>query len=146
MSLCKLFFPKHEKEPESHPGSINDQITDSITQSSPITSKPNIFHGIKDTDYIEPEFYPHYPEGETPSREDCAGYKYMSMNQLCNIAEKHGFVRSKVCNAFGGDKGKYAVPPERKARHFKKDKNRIEKFVLIDAVEQYFMEIGLDWK
>jgi hypothetical protein len=146
MKLNENHFPKQEEKSASHPKIVNSQITDAVTRDSVTNNKPNASLKQDDTDYIELDFYPHYPEGKTPSREDCAGYKYMAMNQLCNIAEKNGFGRSKACKAFGGDKGKkYPVTSERKVRHKLLQKGKPEKFVLIDAVEQYFAEIGIDW-
>ena len=89
--------------------------------------------------------YPGYPSADFPTKADCEGYTYMSMVQLCNISEKFGKGRSDACNAFGGDKGKIPVEPERQAREWKQGGYRRKKFVLISAVEKYFQEVGIDW-
>jgi hypothetical protein len=100
----------------------------------------------KVTGYLELEFYPYYPAEELPARSDCAGYIYISMKQLCNIAEAQGRGRSSACNAFGGDNGDIPVQPDRQAWIWKQPGHRIKKFVLISAVEKYFQEVSIEWK
>jgi predicted transglutaminase-like cysteine proteinase len=102
----------------------------------------------KVTGYKELDEYPNYPSSLTPSKADCENYTYMSMVQLCNISESLGKSRSFACNAFGGDKGKYKVSQERKARKWYGEvKVGIPvKFVLVSAVEDFFKEEGLNWK
>lgn len=93
-----------------------------------------------DGDYVYLKTLPETPSQKVPPSADCKGYEYMTMVQLCNIAEEHGFGRSKACNAFGGDDGKYHVLSVRKARVFD---NR--KYVLVSAVIDYFNEFGIVW-
>ena len=90
--------------------------------------------------------YPEYPSADKPTKADCEGYTYISMKQLCNISEKYGQGRPIACNAFGGDKGKIPVQPERQTWEWKQGGHKIKKFVLISAVEKYFREAGIDWK
>ena len=92
-------------------------------------------------DYIELKSPPATPPNKIPTRQECEGYDYMFMTQLCNIAEfKFNIGRSKACNAFGGDKGKHKVISVRKARIYDG-----RKYVLVSAVIDYFAELGLDW-
>ena len=90
--------------------------------------------------------YPETPAAAYPTRADCKGYTFISMVQLCNISEKFGQGRSIACNAFGGDRGKIAVRPERQAWEWKRGGQRVRKFVLVSAAEVYFYEAGIDWK
>ena len=90
--------------------------------------------------------YPEYPSADKPTKADCEGYTYISMKQLCNISEKYGQGRPIACNAFGGDKGKIPVQPERQTWEWKQGGHKIKKFVLISAAEKYFREAGIDWK
>jgi hypothetical protein len=100
----------------------------------------------KVTGYLELQEYPDYPAAEFPTKADCDEYVYMSMKQLCNIADKHGQKRSPACNAFGGDNGDIPVQPDRQAWKWKQSGHRIKKFVLISAVEKYFHEVEIEWK
>jgi hypothetical protein len=95
--------------------------------------------------YKELEFYPHFPDEDLPTKADCAGYIYMSMVQLCNLAEEKGQGRSSACNAFGGDNGDIPVIASRQAYWWYGEGHRKKKFVLITAVEQYFREVGIEW-
>jgi hypothetical protein len=97
------------------------------------------------TGYQELEFYPHFPDKDLPTKVDCAGYIYMSMVQLCNLAEANGQGRSSACNAFGGDNGDIPVSRERQSCKWYGQGHQKKKFVLINAVEQYFQEVGIDW-
>ena len=93
--------------------------------------------------------YPEFPIGKTPSKADCFGYYFMSMNQLCNIAESFripGKGRSFACNAFGGDKGHIPVQIGRQTWEWKKDWKKYRKFVRILAVVRFFEEEKLPWK
>ena len=90
--------------------------------------------------------YPEYPAVDEPTKADCEGYTYISMKQLCNLSEKFNQSRSIACNAFGGDRGKIPVIPERQTWEWKQGGYMIKKFVLISAAEQYFREAGIDWK
>ncbi len=90
--------------------------------------------------YIYMDKFPSIPGQGTPTREECFGYEFMTMVQFCNIAEEHGIGRSRACNAFGGDRGKYQVISDRLARVFNG-----RKFVLVRAVDEYFKELGIDW-
>lgn len=92
------------------------------------------------TGYIELSEFPGVPIQKTPSKADCEGYEYITMVQLCNIAQENQQSRSSACNAFGGDKGVIPVTPERQARVYGS-----RKFVLIDAVKGYFSEVGINW-
>ena len=103
----------------------------------------------KVTGYKELDEYPDYPAAEIPTKADCEGYKYMSMKQLCDIADGFKVFRkgkSFACAAFGGDKGEIPVQAVRQARVWLKGGNRVKKFVLVRAVEKFFEEEGLDWK
>ena len=100
----------------------------------------------KVTGYIELIEYPDYPSSEYPTKADCEGYTYISMKQLCNISEQYGQSRSIACNAFGGDKGKIPVQPDRQTWEWKQGGHKRKKFVLISAAEEYFREAGIDWK
>jgi len=95
-------------------------------------------------DYVFLEHIPDVPSPKTPNQKDCGGYEYMTMVQLCNIAESHGMTRSRACNAFGGDKGKYQVEPIRKARVILIG-NRLRKYVLVSAVSDFFFQENIDW-
>jgi len=86
--------------------------------------------------YLELPEYPDFPSQKFPTKADCEGYEYITMVQLCNIAEKHGRGRPSACNAFGGDKGNRPVAPERQARIARG--HRPWKFVLVNAAEKYF--------
>ena len=103
----------------------------------------------KDEDYNVLYEYPEYPSGKAPSKSECKKYRFMSMAQLCNIADSFKIPRkggSFACNAFGGDKGKYKVISERKAwKWYGGGKNTV-KFVLVSAVEKFFEDEGMDWK
>lgn len=90
--------------------------------------------------YVELSDMPRIPSKETPSKKECQGFEYISMVQLCNIAEEYGIGRSKACNAFGGDRGRRLVIPERMARVYGGIK-----FVLVNAAIDYFSEIGIKW-
>jgi addiction module HigA family antidote len=103
----------------------------------------------KETYCIELDEYPDYPAARTPTKSDCVGYKYMSMAQLCNIAESFGIQRkgrSFACNAFGGDRGALLKPSDRQCYEWRKGGYRIKRFVLISAVEKFFKVEGLPWK
>jgi hypothetical protein len=100
----------------------------------------------KVTGYRELPEYPDYPAAEIPTKADCTGYIYISMKQLCNIAEAQGRGRSPACDAFGGDNGDIPVQHDRQAWIWKQRGHRIKKFVLISAVEKYFQEVSIDWK
>ena len=69
------------------------------------------------------------------------------MKQLCDIAIalSHGHGVSAACNEFGGDKGDVPVHPNRQAWRWNGPGHRINKFVLVSAVDNYFVEIGLKW-
>lgn len=97
------------------------------------------------TGYQELSEYPEYPANKVPSQADCEGYTYISMVQLCNISEKYGQTRSKACNAFGGDKGKLPVAPERQAWVWGQGGYQVKKFVLVSAAKDYFREVGIHW-
>lgn len=95
------------------------------------------------TGYIELSEYPNFPPQDLPTKADCAGYTYISMKQLCALAEQHGHSLHAACEAFGGDKGRIPVQPDRQARYI--GGHRIKKFVLISAVEEYFESLGIKW-
>jgi len=98
------------------------------------------------TGYQELPEYPEYPANKYPSQADCEGCTYISMAQLCEISQKNGQGRSKACNAFGGDKGKFPVAPERQAWVWSKGGYRVKKFVLVSAAKDYFREVGINWR
>lgn len=100
----------------------------------------------KVTGYLELEQYPDFPAEDVPSKDDCLGYQFISMVQLCNIAEALGISRSQACNAFGGDNGDIPVQPDRQAWVWSGGGHRRKKFVLIRAMQVYFLEIGLPWR
>lgn len=101
--------------------------------------KQNIESEKKDND-IYLSSLPSIPSEYYPTRNQCFGYEFMTMVQFCNIAESHGVGRSRACNAFGGDRGKYQVISDRMARVFNG-----RKFVLVRVVDKYFKELGVDW-
>ncbi|MEM5775013.1 MAG: hypothetical protein AAGU05_08440 [Anaerolineaceae bacterium] len=109
------------------------------------TNMAGLTRGVEnDGDYVFLACIPDVPVSETPSRKDCDGYAYMTMVQLCNIAVSHGMTRSRACNDFGGDKGKYQVEPTRKARAIMVG-NKLRKFVLVSAAVDYFRQENIDW-
>jgi hypothetical protein len=98
----------------------------------------------KGLNYIFLETEPPTPTQKSPGRVDCASYEYITMVQLCNIAEDHDLTRSTACNAFGGDRGKYQVEPARMARAVWIG-NKLRKYVLVSAVAEYFAERRISW-
>lgn len=100
----------------------------------------------KVTGYFTLVEYPDSPEADFPTTMDCEGYIFISMVQLCNLAEKYGLTRSCACDAFGGDNGDIPVPIVRKAWICREPGHRRKKFVLISAVEKYFREVGVEWE
>jgi hypothetical protein len=109
-----------------------------VSPNQPVLVKKR--EAILEGDYIKLSAAPALPLNETPSRVECEGYEYMTMKQLCNIAEQHGMGRSRAGNAFGGDKGKYKVISDRKARVYMG-----RKYVLVRAVIDYFKDEGINW-
>lgn len=97
------------------------------------------------TGYLYLTEYPEASPQDYPTKADCKGYKFMSMVQLCNIADAHGQSCSSVCNAFGGDKGDIPVQPDRQAWKWNGSGHKRVKFVQVSAVEDYFKIIGIDW-
>ena len=88
---------------------------------------------------------PPTPQEKYPSKEECLKYEYIKMAQLCEISQRKGFGRSRACNAFGGDKGKYKVVSERQVRAVA-HKTQPRKFVLTAAAVKYLLELGItDW-
>lgn len=65
------------------------------------------------TKYIHLPAVPPTPSQSVPRRNDCTGYEFISMVQLCNIAEAHGLTR-RARAAYVG--------------------NRLRKYVLVSAV------------
>lgn len=100
----------------------------------------------KVTGYKELIEYPDYPSPEYPTKADCEGYTFISMVQLCNIAEKFNQKRKIACDAFGGDNGDIPVQSDRQAWKWNQPGHKRKKFVLISAAEKYFREVGIDWK
>ncbi len=90
--------------------------------------------------YILLKQKPEIPANESPTKKESEEFEYITMVQMCNITERKGLGRSKACNAFGGDKGKFDVLSVRKARIFGD-----RKYVLVSAVIDYFNELGLSW-
>lgn len=100
---------------------------------------------IKDPNYIFLDVDPDVPEEKFPSKQECCKFEYIKMAQLCEIAEKKGLGRSKACNAFGGDRGKYLVVSERMARAVK-HKSLPRKYVLSSVAIEYLAENGVfEW-
>lgn len=103
----------------------------------------------KVTGYRELEEYPDYPAAKIPTKADCKGYTYMSMKQLCDVADSFDIFRkgkSFACAAFGGDKGAIPVQADRQSWVWLKGGKRVKKFILIRAAIRFFEEEGLDWK
>lgn len=94
--------------------------------------------------YLFVERIPEVPNQTTPTKEQCRGFKYMTMVQLCNIAEFHGLTRSQACNAFGGDRGKFEVPRNLMASSIMIG-NQLRKYVFVESVIEYFTEMNVDW-
>ncbi|MBI9045407.1 MAG: hypothetical protein JEZ06_13030 [Anaerolineaceae bacterium] len=90
--------------------------------------------------YVKLNEFPNIPSQKYPTKHECVGYEYMSMVQLCNIAQANNRSRSSACIAFGGDNGNRPVIHERQARVFNS-----RKFVLVNAVNNYFSEVGIIW-
>lgn len=137
---------------------IEEQQSKNLPEKTSISPKPIEYEkemlmpartDHKGENYNVLVIYPDYPSAKTPTKSDCEGYKYMSMAQLCNIADSFKIPRrggSFACNAFGGDKGKCDVQSDRKAwKWYGGGKNTV-KFVLVRAVERFFEEEGMDWK
>ncbi len=96
-------------------------------------------------DYIWLYEDPQTPKEIYPSKIECLKSDYIKLSQLCKIAEEKGIGGSRACNAFGGDKGKYKVVTERKARAVCHG-SQPRKFVLTAAAIDYLSEMGLhDW-
>lgn len=87
---------------------------------------------------------PPTPPQKAPHRSECAGHEFITMVQLCNIAEKLGLTRRTACYAFGGDRGVILVEPARMARAAFVGK-QLRKYVLVSAVEDFFQEKGIAW-
>ena len=94
--------------------------------------------------YIKLPYMAIHPNMELPTLELCKFYQYITMVQLCNLAQSFGRSRSSACNAFGGDNGLIFTLPERQARVRGIGKNK--KLVLVSAAEEYFKEIGFIWE
>lgn len=95
------------------------------------------------TGYLELHSRPQIPPYNIPSKKDCQGYSYISMIQLCNIVEFYNRPRRSAVRAFGGDNGEIPVIPSRQTRVSYGHKPW--KFVLLEEVEKYFDEVGIDW-
>jgi hypothetical protein len=114
------------------------------TKTSKVMASKTPLSKQHDLNYVFLDQEPPIPSERMPTKKQSFGHEYISMVQLCNIAEQYGLTRSKVCNAFGGDKGKYNVKPTRMARAAWIG-NQLRKYVLTSAVEEYFLEMGIDW-
>jgi hypothetical protein len=119
---------------------IIDCISNSNKEETTVSENSGLVTG-----YLELTEYPDFPPQETPAKEDCEGYQFISMKQMCNITQAHGRHRSPACDDFGGDNGDIPVQPDRQTWKWKKPGHRIKKFVLVRAVENYFRAIGIDW-
>lgn len=99
----------------------------------------------KEGNYIYLDMPPDTPfTSNNPSRADFESYEYMTMVQLCDIAENCGRTRGWAHDAFGGDRGKYSVEPARMARVAYVGK-QLRKYVLVSAVSDFFNEHGIPW-
>lgn len=94
--------------------------------------------------YNEIPFAPPVPKEDWPTKEQCRGFQFISMVQLCNIAEAKTSKRHTVYLAFGGDNGEKAVIPERQTWEAPHE-NKRWKYVLVSAVNAYFTEVGIEW-
>jgi len=99
-----------------------------------------------ETYYHELEDYPDYPATDKPSKSECKGYTFMSMVQVCNLAETFGKSRGFAHRAFGGDRGAIKVQSDREPWFWEKGGKKVKKFVLVRAVERFFEEEGFDWR
>lgn len=120
-----------------------EQISMKQQPLSPKADLPPVRVGDqKGLNYVFLDFVPSIPSQKSPRQVDCTGYEFISMVQLCNIAEDHGLTRPNACNAFGGDRGKIKVEPARMARAVIVG-NKLRKFVLVSAAAEYFAEHGI---
>ena len=131
--------------PEYHSAILRSYTEDIKALTLPQSQIKNSSIRLKNVDglvtgYIELSEFPEIPPQKTPTKADCENYQFMSMVQLCNIAQENHRTRSSACRAFGGDNGDIPVRPERQARVF-----GYRKFVLVSAVKEYFSDIGIDW-
>lgn len=95
--------------------------------------------------YIWLAIDPPTPNDKYPSKTECLKFEFLRMAQLCEITEQKGYGRSRACNAFGGDKGQYAVITERTARAVM-HQTQPRKYVLTSAAIVYLKELGIeDW-
>jgi hypothetical protein len=134
--------------------SVHDQLSRFVTESfdemvlppgwrkEAYLDKEDEEEGYK-TGYLELTSHPLVPPQKTPTKNDCQEYEYISMVQLCNIAQKYNRTRRSACRSFGGDNGDLPVIASRQTRVSYGHKPW--KFVLVAAVEKYFDEEGIDW-
>jgi hypothetical protein len=142
-ALIQTYFAPEYSKQLLNPGKCSVLVIEknNQTQASPLTNPNNNFGLV--SGYIELGEYPDFPSHKTPTKNQCEGFTYISMVQLCNLSESFGKTRRIACRAFGGDNGDIPVIPERQTRVAYGHKPW--KFVLIPAVEEFFSELGIDW-
>jgi hypothetical protein len=122
--------------------SFDEQVLPPGLRKESYLDKKDEEEGYK-TGYLELTSHPPVPPQKIPTKNDCQGYEYISMVQLCNIAQFNNRTRRSACRAFGGDNGDLPVIPSRQTRVSYGHKPW--KFVIVAAVEKYFSEEGIDW-
>ncbi len=96
-----------------------------------------------DYDYLDTD--PPIPSNPVPTRKELLQFEYISLAQLCRIDPKPaGFRKMRACEAFGGDRGRNEVIPERKVRAVKHGKS-VRKYVLVSAVINYLKMVGIEY-
>jgi hypothetical protein len=126
---------------------------ETVTPTQTGTKKPSVKNIVRTVvnkadnkagNYIFLDEVPPVPANKFPTHAQASEFEYMLMTQLCNIVEKWGYTRGWAARAFGGDKGKIDVEPERMARAAC-DGNQLRKFVLVSAVDAFFKENNIIW-
>ena len=85
---------------------------------------------------------PPTPEEQLPSKKKCEQFEYIQMSQLCRIDPRGRGRLNWACEAFGGDRGRNDVTPDRMARAVKHGKS-VRKYVLTRAAIDYLKEVGI---
>jgi hypothetical protein len=95
-----------------------------------------------DGNYMWLPIDPPTPKKPYPTKNECEKFEFIKMSQLCEITQRHGLGRSPACEAFGGDRGRNKVSPERQARAVEHKKS-VRKYVLTTAAIEYLRQVGI---